>query len=77
MARHTLRVTPTTFFVDDVLVIRKLEFGWLCEIAGRPRFVGTFQVVPGARMPPEGKRGPVHITATALQDLGLWQARCA
>jgi hypothetical protein len=70
-------VTPTTFVVDDVLVIRNLELGWLCEIAGRPHFVGKLQIVPGTRMPTEGKRGPMKITTSAVQSLGLWQARCA
>jgi hypothetical protein len=66
-----------TFIVDDVLVVRELDLGWLCEIAGKPCFVGKLQVARGARMPSEGKRGPMKITASALQDLGLWQARCA
>ena len=77
IARDTPRVTSTTFVVDDVHVIRKLELGWLCEIEGKPCFVGKLQVVPGSSMPPEGKRGPMNIIASALQDLGRWHARCA
>jgi hypothetical protein len=70
-------VTSTTFVVDNVHVIRKLELGWFCEIEGKPCFVGKLQVVPGSSMPLEGKRGPMNIVASALQDLGLWHARCA
>ena len=77
IGRNNPRVTPTTFVVDDVHVIRKLDLGWLCEIEGKPRFVGKRQVVPGSSMPPEGKRGPMNVVASALQDLRLWHARCA
>jgi hypothetical protein len=61
--------------VEDVLIVRQLEMGWLCEIEGRPAFLGKLQVVPGTRMPPEGRRGVVTITVGAAADLGLQRRR--
>jgi hypothetical protein len=63
--------------VDDVLIVRRLEMGWLCEIEGRPAFLGKLQIVPGTRMPSEGRRGSVTITIAAAADLGLQRRRPA
>ena len=63
--------------VHDVLIVRQLEMGWLCEIEGRPAFLGKLQVVPGARMPLEGHRGTVTITVGAAADLGLQRRRAS
>ena len=63
--------------VNDVLIVRQLEMGWLCEIEGRPAFLGKLQVAPGTRLPTEGRRGPVSITIGAAADLGLQRRRTA
>lgn len=56
--------------VADVLVVRRTDFGWHCEIDARRVFVGTLQVAPGCTMPAEGERGPVAFTRIK----GDWQA---
>jgi hypothetical protein len=61
--------------VDDVLVVRATELGWLCEIERRPTFLGKLQVAPGTRVPREGQRGPVTVTLAAAVDLGLSRRR--
>jgi hypothetical protein len=55
--------------VEDVLVVRRREFGWQCEIAGEPVFVSTLQVAPGFVMPAEGTRGSIELTASAMGDV--------
>ncbi len=57
--------------VDDVVVVRRSNFGWQCLIAGRPVFVGSLQVPQGFHMPVEGKRGRVILTEAAVRDLDL------
>jgi len=64
----------TTFTLDDVLVIRQSDLGWLCDIGGRPTFLGRLQVPPGFSMPPEGQRGTIALTMVAATDLGLTRA---
>jgi hypothetical protein len=63
--------------VHDVLIVRQLELGWLCEIEGRPAFLGKLQVAPGTSLPGEGRRGTIMITVTAAADLGLQRRRTA
>jgi hypothetical protein len=63
--------------VLDVLVVRALERGWLCEIAGRPTFVGKLQMPPNARMPAERERGPVGFPVAVATELGLLARRSA
>jgi hypothetical protein len=61
--------------VVEVLVVRQMDMGWLCEIEGRPAFLGQLQIAPGTRMPSEGTRGQVAITIAAAADLGLSRRR--
>ena len=61
----------------DVLVVRELELGWLCEIAGRPTFLGKLQVPPGAHMPPERQRGVVGFPVATSMELGIMARRSA
>ena len=63
--------------VDDVLVVRQTDLGWLCEIESRPTFLGKLQIVPGSRVPNEGQRGPITLTLAAAIDLGLSRRRMA
>jgi hypothetical protein len=63
--------------VDDVLVVRQTDLGWLCEIESRPTFLGKLQVAPGTRVPHEGQRGSVTVTLAAAVDLGLSRRRMA
>jgi hypothetical protein len=60
--------------VDDVLIVRRTDFGWFCEIEGQGVFLGSLQVVTGAMMPEIGERGTVTLTVAAAQDLGLARA---
>jgi len=59
--------TVTTF--RDVLVERRSDAGWFCEIEGRTVLVGRDQVAPGTMMPGEGQRGPVTLTTTAADAI--------
>lgn len=63
--------------VDDVLIVRRTDLGWLCEIESRPTFLGKLQIAPGSRVPNEGQRGPVTLTLAAAIDLGLSRRRMA
>ena len=45
--------------VVDVFVVREMELGWLCEIAGRPTFLGKLQLPADTCMPAERTRGQV------------------
>jgi hypothetical protein len=60
--------------VPDVLIVRRTDFGWLCEIARQAVFLGTLQIAPGTLVPVDGERGPVTLTLSAARDLGLGQA---
>jgi hypothetical protein len=60
-----------TVIVDNVLIVRASDLGWLCEIDGERVFVGRLQVAPGAAMPAVGARGPVSLTVSGAYDLGL------
>jgi hypothetical protein len=64
----------TTFTLDDVLVSRQSDLGWLCEIAGRRTFIGKLQVPAGFQMPSEGQRGTIALTMMAAVDLGFVRA---
>jgi hypothetical protein len=55
--------------VPEVLVVRRLDFGWQCEIAGEPVFVSTLQIAPDFLMPLAGKRGPIKLRGAALQAI--------
>ena len=55
--------------VEDVLVYRRSDFGWHCEIQGRSVFVANLQLAPGCEMPRQGQRGPVTLTRAAADDL--------
>ena len=63
--------------IEDVLIVRRLESGWLCEIAGRPAFLATLQVARGTAVPEEGRRGPVTMTGAGAADLGVHRRRTA
>ena len=60
---------PDVIVVEDVLVVRRSDFGWQCEIAGEGVFVSTLQVAPKFLMPLVGDRGPVKLIATAIDLL--------
>jgi len=64
-------VLDSLVYLDDVLVICENEHGVLCEIGGRPTFVGKLQLALDAQLPPAGARGTIAITRMAAQDLGL------
>jgi hypothetical protein len=70
-------MTPDSIIVDDVLVVRCADRGWLCEIHGRPTFVERTQLSPGSRMPSEGQRGTMRLTVAAATALGLIRRRTA
>jgi hypothetical protein len=55
--------------VQDVLVVRRLDFGWHCEIAGEPVFLATLQVALDVLMPVPGKRGPIKLLAAVMDDV--------
>jgi hypothetical protein len=58
---------PTTFF--DVLVVRRSDAGWFCEISDRPVFVGQLQLAPGTSVPSEGQRGAITLTAQGAEEV--------
>jgi hypothetical protein len=60
-----------TVVIDDVLIIRATDLGWLCEIDGERIFVGRLQVAPGTTVPPVGGRGLLALTPSGAHDLGL------
>lgn len=70
-------MTPDGVAIDEVLVVRCAERGWLCEIHGRPTFVERTQIVRGSRMPSEGQRGTMRLTVVAATALGLIRRRTA
>jgi hypothetical protein len=43
--------------VLDVFVVREMELGWLCEIAGRPAFLGKLQMPAEGRLSVRGGDG--------------------
>jgi hypothetical protein len=55
--------------VEDVLVVRRSDFGWWCEIGGLPVFFGAAQIAPGFLMPPTGERGPVKVVTSAVAPM--------
>lgn len=57
--------------VEDVLVVRRTDFGWHCEIAGEPVFLSTLQIAPGFLMPADGEWGAVNLVATAANDVAV------
>ncbi len=58
---------PQTF--PDVLVIKRRDGGWVCEIDRMPVWIGELQVEPGTVVPAPGTRGPVTIAAFAVDAL--------
>lgn len=56
----------------DVLVVSRAERGWLCEIDARAVFLDQRHLAPGSRMPAEGQRGDIAVTAEGADDV-----RCA
>jgi hypothetical protein len=64
-------VQRVSVVVTDVLVVRRSEFGWHCQIAGKQVFLSALQLEPGFAMPAEGTRGPIKLTAAAVDDLNL------
>ena len=58
---------PTTF--PNVLVVRRADAGWLCEIEDRHVFLEQRRLAPGSRMPGEGRRGPVSVTPEGAEDI--------
>jgi hypothetical protein len=63
--------------VFDVYVVREMELGWLCEIAGRPTFLGRLQMPPDTRMPAERTRGKVGFPFAIVTELGLMPRQSA
>ena len=63
--------------VVDVFVVREMELGWLCEIAGRPTFLGKLQMPADTRMPAERTRGRVGFPFAVATELGLTARRSA
>jgi hypothetical protein len=55
----------------DVLVVRRSDFGWHCEVDGKQVFLSSLQIAPGFLMPADGTSGPIKLTTAALQDLNL------
>jgi hypothetical protein len=49
--------------VADVLVVRRSDFGWFCEVAGERVFFANLQIAPGFLMPGPGERGPIKVLA--------------
>ena len=70
-----LDVAGDTYRCEDVLVLKRSEDGWHCEIRGRRVFVGQLQIAPGTSVPSQGTRGPLTLTAAAAQDLALRPTR--
>jgi hypothetical protein len=56
---------------ENVLVARRSQYGWHCEIDGRRVFLVEAQLAPGTTMPDQGLRGRVALTAAAANDLHL------
>lgn len=63
--------------VVDVFVVREMELGWLCEIAGRPTFLGKLQLPADTCMPAERTRGQVGFPFAVATELGLTARRSA
>jgi hypothetical protein len=57
----------TTF--SNVLVLRRSDAGWFCEIEDRQVFLAQRRVSPGTHMPSEGRRGPVSVTAEGADEI--------
>ena len=70
-------MTPYAVRIDDVLIVRRTDRGWMCEIAGRPTFVERSHLAPGSRVPSEGGRGPLELTVTAARALGVLRQKLA
>jgi len=58
---------PHTF--PDVLVLIRREGGWVCEIAGRPVWIGELHIEPGTEVPAAGTRGPITIATFAVENV--------
>ena len=65
------RMLDSIVTVPDVLVIHETALGVLCEVSGRPTFVGRLQLAIGAMVPHPGERGPLTLTRAAARELGL------
>jgi hypothetical protein len=65
----TASVGTAVIVVENVLVVRRMDFGWHCEIAGEPVFVSTLQVASGFLMPEDGTRGAIKLRADAVDDM--------
>jgi len=60
---------PDVIVVEEVLVVRRSDFGWWCEIAGLPVFFGAAQIAPDFLMPADGVRGPVKVVTSAVAPM--------
>ncbi len=54
---------------EDVLILVRRDGGWVCEVRGRPVWVGELQIEPGSHVPVAGTRGPLMIAAFAVDAL--------
>jgi len=59
--------------LDDVLVVRRTDSGWFCDVPKHPRvrFIAVMQVAPATSVPSEGRRGPIAVTPSAASELGI------
>lgn len=55
--------------VGEVLVVRRTDLGWFCEVDGHRVFVANLQVASPSEMPAQGQRGPVALTRVGYRDL--------
>lgn len=68
---HLTGAADGAVVVEDVLVVRRTDFGWHCVVRGRQMFLAGLQVAPDCLMPGAGERGTVTVTAEAAYDLLL------
>jgi signal transduction histidine kinase/CheY-like chemotaxis protein len=62
-------MSPASSTFRDVLVERRAETGWFCEIDGRRVLVRPHHVAPGTVMPSEGRRGTITVTKAAADEI--------
>ena len=68
---HLTGAADGAVVVEDVLVVRRTDFGWLCVIRGRQMFLAGLQVAPDCLMPGAGERVTVTVTAESAYHLLL------
>ncbi len=63
--------------LDDVLIERRTDAGWHCDVPSHPRVrvLTVAHIAPATPMPSEGTRGRVVITAAAAHELGIGARR--